>query len=146
MTKFFKMFKKPYFGGYFEQFLPKFGEKWIFLEKKGFVSFYILIIYYGAKNLKKIWKIRQTENCDFIGPSVGQGLKNQIWNRMRLSLRGKNNRKLNLFIKTMVHRSNIHYSRINQKGNWRKHIQFLLELQKMRPPKHLVLFSIWKRG
>ena len=33
---------------------------------------------------------------------------------------GKNNRKLNPFIETMAHRSNIRYSRINQKGNWKK--------------------------
>ena len=42
--------------------------------------------------------------------------------------------------------SNIDYSRINQKGNLKKHIQFLLELQKMRPPKHLVQLPIWKGG
>ena len=59
---------------------------------------------------------------------------------------GKNNRKLNPFIKTMVHRSNIHYSKINQKGNWKKHIKFPLELQKLRPPRHLVQLSTWKGG
>ena len=43
---------------------------------------------------------------------------------------GKNNRQLNPFIKIMVRWSNIHYSKINQTRNWKKHIQFLLELQK----------------
>ena len=46
----------------------------------------------------------------------------------------------------MVHRSNIHYSKINQKVNYKKHIQFLLELQKLRPPRHLIQLSIWKGG
>ena len=50
-------------------------------------------------------------------PPKDRGRKNQIWNKKRLSLREKNNLKLNPFIKTMVHRSNIHYSRINQKRN-----------------------------
>ena len=89
---------------------------------------------------------RQAENSDFIGPPVEHGSKNQIWNRVRLSLRGKNNHVLNPFIKTMVYRSNIHYSKINQKGNWKKHIKFPLELQKMRLPRHLVQLSTWKGG
>ena len=43
---------------------------------------------------------------------------------------GNNNCKLNLFIKVMVHRSNVHYSKINQKRNWKKYTKFILELQK----------------
>ena len=34
MTKFFKKIQKILFGGYFGLILPKFGQKWIFLEKK----------------------------------------------------------------------------------------------------------------
>ena len=36
MTKFFKKSKKPYFGEIwpFWPFLPKFGQKWIFLQKR----------------------------------------------------------------------------------------------------------------
>ena len=43
---------------------------------------------------------------------------------------GKNNHKLSLFIKTIVERSNIHYSKINQKRSRKKYAQFSLELQK----------------
>ena len=43
---------------------------------------------------------------------------------------GNNNFKLNLFIRAMVHRSNVHYSKINQKRNWKQYIKFILELQK----------------
>ena len=59
---------------------------------------------------------------------------------------GKNNSKLPAFIKTMVHRSNIHNSKINQKENWKKHIKLPLELQKMRPPRYLIELSTWKGG
>ena len=38
MTKFFKKSKKPFLG-HFGQFLPKFGKKWIFLEKKPLTVF-----------------------------------------------------------------------------------------------------------
>ena len=58
---------------------------------------------------------------------------------------GRNNSKLNPFIKTMVHRSNIHYSKINLKGNWKNHSQFLLELQKMRPPKNVFYTLTYRR-
>ena len=60
---------------------------------------------------------------------------------------GKNNRKLNPFIKTMVHRSNIHYSKINQKGNWKKYMRFPLELQKKWDlPRQLIQLCIRKGG
>ena len=84
---------------------------------------------------------RQAESSDFIEPSVGKikfGAEcDTLWE-------GKNNRTLNPFIKTMVHKSNMHYSKINQKGNWKKHIKLPLELQKMRPPRHLIQLSTWK--
>ena len=79
-----------------------------------------------------VWHIdsqteRQTEDS---GPTVGQRSNKSNLDRVWLCFRGKNNRKPNTFIKAMVHRSNIHYSKMNQKGNWKKHIQFPLELQK----------------
>ena len=44
----------------------------------------------------------------------------------------------------MIHRSNLYYSKIYQKGNWRKNIQFPLEQIKMQPPRHLTQLSIWR--
>ena len=63
-----------------------------------------------------------------------QSKKSNLEQGATLFEREKNNREQNSFSKTMVHRSLIQYSRINQKGNSKKHIQLLLELQKMRPP------------
>ena len=66
---------------------------------------------------------------------------------MRLSLRRKKYRKLNLFIKTMVHRSNVHYSKINQKRNWKKYRQFPLEQQQQKkPPRQLIQLCVWRGG
>ena len=51
--------------------------------------------------------------------------------------------KLNPFIKTMVDRSNIHYSKINQKRNWKKvHIISSGTTKKMRPPWQLIQLCI----
>ena len=145
---------------HFGQFLPKFGEKWIFLEKVLCQFLSIPIIYHGAKNQKKInnpflslmlncwWTDRQTDRQTgrqtdrqtdrptdrkqwFYRTLVRTGVQkiksgtecNSHWG-------GKNNRKLNPFIKTMVHRSNIHYSKINKKRNRKKYVQFPQELQK----------------
>ena len=58
----------------------------------------------------------------------------------------KNNRKPNPLTKTMLHRSNIYYSKIYMKENWKKNIQFPLEHSKLRPPKYLTQLSIWKGG
>ena len=41
---------------------------------------------------------------------------------------------------------NIYYSKIQQKRNWKKNVQFALERQKLRPPRHLAQFSILKDG
>ena len=66
---------------------------------------------------------------------------------MRLSLRRKKYRKLNLFIKTMVHRSNVYYSKINQKTNWKKYRQFPLEQQQQKkPPRQLIQLCVWRGG
>ena len=59
---------------------------------------------------------------------------------------GKNNRKLNFFIKTMVHRSNLHYSKINQKRNWKNIDSFLWNNNKKNPPRQVILLCIWKSG
>ena len=94
MTKFYKKSKKPYFGAMwpFWNFLPKFGQKWIFVEKSLSQFLNIAIIYHRAKNQKKLichswekywtdgWMDRQTETeeqtdvcpsvCMSIHPSV----------------------------------------------------------------------------
>ena len=56
--------------------------------------------------------------------------------------RQKDNRKPNPVIQTVVCGSNIYYSKIYQKRNW-KNIQFPLERKKIRPPRHLAQLSIW---
>ena len=130
------------------------------MEKRALTVLNFPSIYNGAKNLKKTnnpflikmpncwWTDKQTDKEPWFYRTLHrtgvQKIKfgtecDSFWEE-------KNNRKLNPFIKTMIHRSNIYYSRINQKGNWKKHIQFLLELQQMRPPKDLVQLSIWKGG
>ena len=54
--------------------------------------------------------------------------------------------KLDLFIKTRVHRSKIHYSNINHQGNEKSMYNFHWNYKKMRPPRHLIQLSIWKDG
>ena len=148
MTKFFKKSTKPYFG----QLLHKFRGKWVFLEKSALTVFKYSNYLPWCKNSEKsnnpflikvrncwltekqtdreLWFYRTLHRTGVQKIKFGTGY-DSLWV-------GKNNRNLNPYIKIMVHRSNMHYSRINKKGNWKKHIQFLLELQKMRPPKHLV--------
>ena len=150
-----KIQKIPILGAILGNFYPNMGKN-DFSWKKGLCQFLNNPIIYMVK---KIWKkeppipdknakllvVRQTENSDFIGPCVGQGSKkSNLEQSATFFEREKNNRKLNPFIKTMLHGSNIHYSKVNQKGNWKKHIKFPLELQKMRPRRHLVQLSTWK--
>ena len=87
MTKFFKKSKKPYFRAMwpFWPFLPKFGQKWIFLEKNLRQFLNILIIYRRKKLICHSWgkcwtdgwmdrhAEGQTNNHDFVRPSVGRG-------------------------------------------------------------------------
>ena len=88
----FKKSKKPYFGA----ILPKFGQKWFFLEKKALSIFrssnYLTLCYESEKNYQAIsekndklmdgWTDRQTDqwtdNGDFIEPTEGQGFNNII--------------------------------------------------------------------
>ena len=86
------------------------------------------------------------EQC-FIGPSTGRESKNSNLEQSgTLIERENNNLKLNSFIKTLAHTSNIHYSNINQKKETEKTIYnyFLWNYKKMRLPRHLVQLSIWK--
>ena len=55
-TRFSKKYKKPYFGVMwpFSSFLPKFGEKLIFLEKRLCQFLNIPVIYHCVKNQKKL--------------------------------------------------------------------------------------------
>ena len=81
MKKCLKKSKKSYFRA----ILPKFGQKWIFLEKKGLCQFLnIPIIFHRAKNQEKSDEplLRKTpnwqtdrDNGGFIGPSVWRGSK-----------------------------------------------------------------------
>ena len=81
MTKFFKKSQKNLFWGHFGHFLPKSGQKRVFLEKRALSVLDIPIIYNHAKNQKKLmshfWEKRrtdgQTDNSDSMGPSVRQG-------------------------------------------------------------------------
>ena len=86
MTKFFKKSKKPYFRAMwpFWPFLPKFGQKWIFLEKT-FLSVFKCSNYLPScpkcHSCGKCWTDRwtnrqmeeQTDNHDLVGPSVEGG-------------------------------------------------------------------------
>ena len=86
MTDFFKKSKKSYFGVIFGTFCPNLGKK-IFSWKKGLCQFLdIPILYHCAKNQKKTtepflrktpnwWTDGQTDNGDFIGPSIGRDPK-----------------------------------------------------------------------
>ena len=93
------------------------------------------------------WTDRQTnrEQWFYRTLSVGQGSKkSNLKESATLFEREQNNRKLNPFIKTMVYRSNIQYSKINQERKWKKHTKFPLQLQKIRLPRHLVQLFTWK--
>ena len=89
MTKFFKKFKKPYFGVILDPFCSNFGKN-EFSWKKGlcqFLNISIIIVSLCQKSektnksfLKKILNCltdrqtdRETDNSDFKGPSLGQG-------------------------------------------------------------------------
>ena len=77
IPKFFKK-SKTLLWCHFGQFLPKFGEKSIFLEKVLSVFKYSNYLpWYRNQSLmvKCWWTDRQTENSNFIGPSIGQGTK-----------------------------------------------------------------------
>ena len=72
---------------HFVPFLPKFGQKWIFLEQR------TLLVFKYSNYLPLCGKVRKsyqpipeenakladgkTDNCDFIWPSVGRGSKNK---------------------------------------------------------------------
>ena len=81
MTKFFTKSKKPYFGAILGSFWPNLGKN-EFSWKKGPCQFLnIPITYHHTKNQKKlmlhsekngILREGQTDNDDFIGPTIGQ--------------------------------------------------------------------------
>ena len=85
MTKFFKKSKKTYFGAILSPFCSNFGKN-EFSWKKGlcqFLNISIIIVPLCQKSektnepfLRKMlncWTDRQTDNSDFIGPSLGWG-------------------------------------------------------------------------
>ena len=59
---------------------------------------------------------------------------------------GKINRKPKPVIKTMAHRSNIYYSKIYQKGKWKKNIQFRLTRQKKNKTSHAPSLALHLEG
>ena len=65
---------------------------------------------------------KQTEDSNFRGASVGHGSKKSNLEQKSLNSLSeqKNNCKLNPFMETMIHMSNIHYSRINPKRKLKK--------------------------
>ena len=145
--------------GDFGQFLPKFGGKWIFLEKRALRVFKYSNYLSWCKKSDKAnnpflikmprcwWKDKKTDGEPWFYRTLHKtGVEKIKFGTECGSLwEGKNNSNLNTFIKTIVRRSNIQYSRINQKGNWKKHKQFLLELQKMRPPSSDLHLEGWIR-
>ena len=46
----------------------------------------------------------------------------------------------------MVRRSNIYYSKIYLKENWKKNMQLPLEQQNIRPLRHIAQLLVWKGG
>ena len=143
MTKFFKKSQKPYFGVILGNFCPNFGKNVFFWKKKALTVFKYSNYLSWCKKTEKTnnkflikmpncwWTDKQTDRELWIYRTLHRTGVQKIKFRTECDSfwEGKNNCELNPFIKTMVHRSNMHYSRIYQKGNWKNHIQFLLELQ-----------------
>ena len=116
------------------QFLPKFGEKWVFLGKRALTGFKYSNYLIRCKNSEKTnnpfliempncwWTDKQTEREPLSYRTLHRtgARKIKFGTECDSLWEGKNNLKLNPFIKTMVHRSYLHYSRIDQKGNWKK--------------------------
>ena len=81
MTKFFRKSKKPYFGAIPDPLCLNFGENEFSWQKRA-LSVLKISLYHCDKNQKKLIVIpqkncklldKQTENSDFMGPSLGQG-------------------------------------------------------------------------
>ena len=112
----------------------KLGEKYVFLEKKA------LTVFKYSNYLSRCKKSEETNNPFLIKMSncwwTDKQTDRELWFYRTLHRtgvqkikfgrewdsfwEGKNNRKLNPFIKNMVHWSNITYSRINQKRKQKK--------------------------
>ena len=45
-------------------------------------------------------------------------------------------RKPNPLLQALIHRPNLYYSKIYQKGNWKRNIQSPLEQEKTQSPRH----------
>ena len=72
--------------------------------------------------------------------------KTHIWNRVRLYLRGKKIIVNQILFSKLWYRPNLYYSKIYQKRNWKKNIQYPLEQEKMQPLIHLSQLSILRSG
>ena len=93
-----------------------------FCWSKGLCQFLnIPVIYDGAKNYKQLtthsWVNRRTDGQTdrqqgYYGTLCGAGVHKIKFGKVQPSLRRKNIHKPDPFIKTMVHRSNTHYSEI----------------------------------
>ena len=83
----------------------------------------------------------------FYGNLRRTGVQKHIWNRrVWLSLRGKNYHELNPFMKIMVHRSNIHYSKINRKWKLKKAYKISSRTTKNGTSRHPAQLSTWMGG
>ena len=119
--KIFQQIPKILFWIHFGPFLPKFGRKWIFLEKKSSVSFQIfqlstIVPKRQKKLMSHFWEKRrndrrtdrqadreterQTDNSDFIGPPVRRGSNKLYINQTALLINCLNNDPTNRFLMT----------------------------------------------
>ena len=70
--------------------------------------------------------------------------KTDVWNRVRLSLRGKNMIRNQILVSKLWYIGQIYTIPKYQKGNWKKNMQFPLEQEKIEPPRQWAQLSIWR--
>ena len=91
-----------------------------------------------------MWYILVNSNWDKISDSLRK--RNQYLELTATLFEAKKNCRPNPLIQIFVHRSNIHYSKVYQKENWKNNTKFPLERKKIWSPRYLVQLSIWNYG
>ena len=91
-----------------------------------------------------MWYILVNSNWDKISDSLRK--RNQYLELRATLFEAKKNCRPNPLIQIFVHRSNIHYSKVYQKENWKNNTKFPLERKKIWSPRYLVQLSIWNYG
>ena len=91
-----------------------------------------------------MWYILVNSNWDKISDSLRK--RNQYLELRATLFEAKKNCRPNPLIQVFVHRSNIHYSKVYQKENWKNNTKFPLERKKIWSPRYLVQLSIWNYG